>query len=237
LNQKVPTLEQEVARLEGQRINVDGFQAVMRLSLVRVDSILRDFQRRRFNGAGEELGCEGPVLNAGDYEYVGYMTKTFKANLGVDLEKVRVVEQAGRLVISGIETEFHGFESLETSWPMREIRCQERSLTSPRVGELVVHLDRPGHPNTLLTLTEAQEKAFQQRLNQGTSYRDFDVAIEGMAKQFVEALLRPRGKRIVFTKSGPNEGQPLLEFIRAYNCDLEERQILDLERGPLLARD
>lgn len=215
--EKTVLLTREVCRLEGQRINVDSVRPVLRLHLLSVETRLRDWRHQAFNENGKEIK---QLKGIGDYEFLGLLETECTVNLGVDLAELRLTESKGEIVVTGLRPGFQGFQKLRSNWIHLELRQQERTATSPKSGELIVHEE--DHRTAGLLQTYQSETL--DRLSQGVDFKHLDQHILKMAEAFVRALLDRRGKPLRFVRTSPDvEGLTLNEFIVRHNEEVDRQ--------------
>jgi len=114
-------LERKIQRLENMRVNVDGARAILRLALLEIDAVIKDFYRKELSHKPPDDIQRGEL-----HEYVGVVEASFKASLGMDLQKVKLREDDDhRIVVSGLSSEFQGLSDLSEDWELFEVRVRK----------------------------------------------------------------------------------------------------------------
>ena len=196
--QQVAACQQEIARLERRRIDVNRITPVMQLGLLEVEMDITDFVRKAFDDNDNPL----PEIERipGHWEYVGCLRKTFKTTLGVDLEKLMFFEEGDRLWVTGLSGVSLGLKDLETKRSLGEVRVRERSVTSPMKGELVV---QDVHAQ-LRRCDSEQEAVLQEGVNKSVPLENLDKHIKRLAEGWLRIILAPLEKQIVFGDPPPS---------------------------------
>lgn len=224
--EKTVLLTREVCRLENQRINVDSVMPVLRLQLLSVEARLRDWRHQAFNENGKPIK---QLKGVGDYEFLGLLETECTVNLGVDLAALRLSENKNGIVVTGLRPCFQGFEEVRPKWIHHELREQERTATSLKSGELIVHAEH----HRIAPLLQRYLNETLDRLNQGLDFKHHDTLIRRMAEAFVRVLLDRLGKPLQFDwDSTEVKGLPLREFIDGHNEEVD-RQLLELSGKPM----
>lgn len=210
-------LTNEVIRLEGQRINVDGVSRVLRLQLLSVEARLKDWPRKCHSKEGKP---KGKISEKGDWEFLGLIETQCTANFGVDLSEVRLTVKGTDILVTGMKPRFQGFENLKTDWKLKEVRCQEGTTTTfLGDGVLVVHKKDPRITDQILAINSE----IQNRLNEGVDFKHLDEHIVEMAEAFIDALLAPLGKKLKFQRTPPDaSGLTMIEFIQRHNERIDQ---------------
>ena len=211
LEREKDELERQIRRLENLRVNTDGVQGILRLALLDIDAVIKDFYRK-------ELSSEPPdgILRGELQEYIGVVEVAFKASLGVDLQKVRLrAEGEDRIIISGLSSEFQGFADLSEEWMLKEIRARKWGGLRRDVYEVFPSDER------VADLTIEQRRSLLRRINSGIDFAYLDAAIKRIARESISALLQPLGKALVFVEQDSVEGMQLLEFLDSHNTNIE----------------
>ena len=223
-------LEREVRRLEGMRLSTDRLKGVLRLALLEYDGVIKDFCHQELSNVPSDDIWGGEER----HEYVGVVEASFKAFLGVDLQKVKLRPEGDtRLVISGISSEFQGLSRLAEEWKLKEVRVKRygRPLKWGDVYKIV-----PNDPR-LADLIIAQRRSLQERLNSGIDFSNLDAAIKNLAREMLVLLLSPLRKELAFVDGDDPAGLPLLEFLEAHNQQLDSQtRVLEEQRSSLESR-
>jgi hypothetical protein len=232
LEQERNELERKMQRLENMRVNTDGARAILRLALLEIDAVVKDFYRK-------ELSHKPPDdLQRGElHEYVGVVETSFKASLGMDLQKVRLREDDDhRIVVSGLSSEFQGLSDLSEDWKLFEVRVRKWGGVLPDTHKILPNDER------VADLTIEQRNSLQKRINSGIDFVHLDAAIKRIAREILAVLLSPLQKELVFVEEDDQPGSRLMKFLEAHNNqidllkrDLEEQKSqLDRQRNRLL---
>jgi len=223
-------LEREVRRLEGMRLSTDRLKGVLRLALLEYDGVIKDFCHQELSRVPSDDIWGGEEM----HEYVGVVEASFKAFLGVDLQKVKLRQDGGtRIVISGISSEFQGLSSLAEEWKLKEVRVKKygRPLKWGDVYKIVQNDPR------LADLIIAQRRSIQERINSGIDFSNLDAAIKNLAREMLALLLSPLHKELVFVDGDDPAGLPLLEFLEAHNKQIDSlTMVLEEQRSSLESR-
>ena len=223
-------LEREVRRLEGMRLSTDRLKGVLKLALLEYDGMIKDFCHQELSNVPSDDIWGGEEM----HEYVGVVETSFKAFLGVDLQKVKLRPEGDtRLVISGISSEFQGLSSLAEEWKLKEVRVKRygRPLKWGDVYKIVQNDPR------LADLIIAQRRSLQERLNSGIDFSNLDAAIKNLAREMLVLLLSPLHKELAFVDGDDAAGLPLLEFLEAHNKQIDSlTRVLEEQRSGLESR-
>ncbi len=223
-------LEREVRRLESMRLSTDRLKGVLKLALLEYDGVIKDFCHQELSNVPSDDIWGGEEM----HEYVGLVEASFKAFLGVDLQKVKLrPEGETRLVVSGISSEFQGLSSLAEEWQLKEVRVKKygRPLKWGDVYKIVQNDPR------LADLIIAQRRSLQERLNSGIDFSNLDAAIKNLAREMLVLLLAPLHKELVFVDGDDPAGLPLLEFLEAHNKQIDSQtRVLEEKRRSLESR-
>lgn len=231
--QAVAACQQEIARLERRRIDVNRITPVMQLGLLEVEMDITDFVRKAFDGKGNPLPEMEKV--PGHLEYVGCLRKTFKTTLGVDLEKLLFFEDGDRLWVTGLSGVSLGLKDLETKRSLGEVRVRERSVTSPMKGELVV---QDLHAQQSKFDTE-QEVVLQTGVNKSVPLENMDKHIKRLAEGWLRIILAPLEKQIVFGDPPPSvaNGKAMLAYLTNHDSavasEIERKELALTSSLPL----
>lgn len=215
-----------IQRLETMRVNTDSVRAILRLALLEIDAVIKDFYY-------QELSKYPPGdLQRGElHEYVGVVETSFKAALGVDLRKVRLREDdENRIVISGLSSEFQGLSDLSEDWKLFEVRVKRwGGLFLPDTYEILPNDER------VADLTIEQRSSLQKRINSGIDFVNLDAAIKRIAREVLATLLSPLQRELVFVEEDAQPGVQLIEFLEIHNRQLDLlKNDLETQRGRLL---
>ncbi|MEQ2009312.1 MAG: hypothetical protein ABMA26_21225 [Limisphaerales bacterium] len=228
---EVVACRQEISRLEKRRIDVNRITPVMKLGLLEVEMNITDFSRKCFDAEGN-LQSE-IEQTPGHWEYIGFLRKTFKTTLGVDLERLMLFEDGDRLWISGLSGVSLGLKDLETKRELGEVRVRERSMSSPRKGELVVqdlHAQTP-------KFDMEQEKTLQTGVNKSVPLENMDKHIKRLAEGWLRIILAPLEKQIVFGDPPPSiaNGKAMMAYLMNHDSavasEIEQKELAVTGQG------
>jgi hypothetical protein len=210
----------EIERLERMKIQVDSASPILKLGLLAVTMTSNDFLRKPVDSKTGEEGI--PFFKRGvveDTEYLGLQQVTMDVNLGIDLKQVKVEERDNVLYVSGIKSESHGISNRDTKWLMKEIR-RKRTVSGKQESYVVDNSD-----TRLTDLVLAQERGLDKRLNQGLEFVEHDKTIRRFAEGYIELLLSPLQKKIVFLEQGEESGEPvpLQQFMEQHNKSIDHQ--------------
>ena len=159
LSREKAQLERELEKQKYMHIEVDSIRPIEKVSFIEVNSMITDVLQK-------ELGQNEPdgIRKGTAYEYLGILDTRFRANLGVDMNKVGFrIDSEGKVVISGISSEFQGFFVEKEDWKLFEIREKKwGGLLSSQPATRVM----PGDER-LAELTIEQRRSLMNRLSMG----------------------------------------------------------------------
>ena len=209
-------LEMQIQRYRAMRLDTNNFKPILRLGVLELDADYKDFTQEKLS---EDKGVL--LQRAEVHEYVGLIQMRCKANLGVDLKKLRFHDENNVLVVSGLEPEFQGVLHQNEDWLLKEIRVKKSGGALPESYEILSDDPR------LTNKTIEQRKAVQERLNAGLDFKFLDGGIRRLAREFLTALLQPIGKRIEFREVETGQGCGLLDYLENHNNGItsEERKL------------
>lgn len=213
----------EIERYKRMRVNVDAHRSILQLGLIELNMQITDFKKNKISS--HERNKVG-IKPSSQVDYLGVLTKKFKANLGVDLTKLRFDESdSGKLIVSGLTTEFQGMKDEEDDWNLREIRKKtESKVFGMGSGSCTIVDDIP------LDEFEEQAKELTIKIRQGFYFGHVDQHIKKMASEVIRLVLAPLGKEIEFREQESVEGVGFLEYLVVHNNEMDS-QIRDLESG------
>ena len=205
----------EIERLRNQRLRIESVVPTVELCVLSVNTKLTDVKRIFWDEAGQEVGETQPHIA----KYLGILEKRFTAKFGPDLTRLRVLEAEGdRLMIYGFLGEFRGLSNIEKNWPFCEIL--EARFVPMKLGDKFVIAD--GHGRGIKE-SHKQEKELLDRINNGQEFAHLADGIGKVAKQVIELLLSPIGKRLVFEESTcPDGAEPLLVYLDKHRQRLSQ---------------
>lgn len=245
LQLEVDELRREKKRLEHQRIDLNAIRPILKLGLAEADMSIKDVKIAWLRDFSE------PMFSAATRsQYVGVLEQSFKATYGVDLEKVRFQEASDCIRVAGIATESLGFKDNKTEWLVRQKQTYKLKKTSLTAGGPIPvanaatgftlddnywEIDREKPFDGTLDLNATSDKQEQQQndlqkridLGVGKEFQQINNYIQDMVKRFLELLLAPAGKPLVFVDTSVKEieGKPewptLGDFVKEYNKRME----------------
>ena len=144
----------------------------------------------------------------------------FKANLGVDMKKVGLrIDSDGKVVISGIDSEFQGFYVEKEDWKLYEIREKKwGGLLQSQANTRVL----PGDER-LTQLTIEQRKSLMDRLSMGVDFSYLDESIRKITMEYLSVLLSPLQREIRFVDGDTEPTLQLGDFLDIHNTQVEKQ--------------
>jgi hypothetical protein len=193
-------LTAEVERIKSQQLQVQQVQAVLKLTLLEVDTTLTDYKTT-------DLGQVERVMGGIEkLRYVGVLRKHAKVMLGIDLARLRVREEPGVLVIDGLRAEFQGVRADREEWLLRQIHVEQDNVV---LSNRTYVLRDDGR---LLDATTAHVGELDERLRNGVELKAFDAALERLGDQWLRALVAPMGLQVRFEPLG-DTGLPFTDYL------------------------
>ena len=212
--------EREIARLESMRINVDAFQPTVKLGLMEVETSLKDFRRQELGDETEETWYRKGYRDV----YVGVMQMPLKAQLGIDLQKVRVWPgQGNHLMVGGITMTTTADTAQGAEWKLHEVRRE-----FIRDKKFVAFEGDP-FDSRIMQLSREHEQQLRTRLKEGQDFRVFEPGLIRAAEKVLRLMLAPLGKNVSFFGAAVPESQELLAFLGDHNKRLTA-EIADLSK-------
>ena len=188
LRAQVAELSSETERLRARRINVDQVRAVLKLALIEAEESYTDFEKSTLSDIEGALKREA-------VEYLGVMQVRYTQRLGVDLEKLRFQLLPEReIAVAGLgQTEIIGIHSLKPVTLHAELR---RHRTLPVLGESSEILATD--PGQRLHRSAAdQTSRMLEAIQNSSTTRAIDAAIEKLALSFLQSCFAPAGYGVV----------------------------------------
>lgn len=244
LSSEIAKLRVEKERLEKRRININDFRPILQLGLAQADMTITDVEFDWMDDFDD-----GYIYDT-QSQYVGILQQSFKAVYGVDLAKLRIREDAATLRVVGIEPESLGVKDYKSRWLLRT--AQKFKLKKISSESMVDDLDQVEHNhkdqviryekdkeepyegsmnlNPIAKYFEKQENTLRDRINnvKGAEFKTVNDYIQKMARGFVEMLLAPVKKAVVFDNAisfaeieGKEEWLTLEDFAKRYNEKIE----------------
>lgn len=211
--------EREIARLESMRINIEAFQPIVKLGLLEVETNLKDFRRQVLGDEAEETWYRKGYRDV----YLGVMQIPLKAQLGIDLQRVRVWPgQGNRLMVGAITMTTTADTAPCAEWLLGEVR---REFIKDKQ---FVAFEGDPHDPRVMQLNRAHEQQLRQRLKEGQDFRVFEAGLMRAAEQVLRLLLSPLNKDITVSQAAIPESQELLAFLADHNQRLTARMACSL---------
>lgn len=211
--------EREIARLETMRIDVAALNPILNLGLLEVETRLTDFQRRIVGDEREEAWWR----NGYRQTYLGVLQLPIKAQLGIDLSRVRVSERSdGSLVVSGITMTAATDTTSGPEWLLDEIRTEYLK------EQQVVKFKGDAEDPRAKAYSRDQEAQLRRRLQEGQDFKVFESGLVRSAERFLRVLLGPTGRPVHFEAEPLEQSRELTAYLVEYNQRLD-RQVADLK--------
>jgi uncharacterized ubiquitin-like protein YukD len=217
-------LAAEIERVKSQQLQVQQVQAVLKLTLLEVDTTLTDFKTT-------DLGQVERVMGGTEsHRYVGVLRKRAKVMLGIDLGALRVKELPGTLVIDGLRAQYQGVREDREDWLLRQIHVEQDNVMLS--NKTVVLRDDA----RLIDAAAAHADDLDERLRNGVELKAFDAALERLGDQWLRALLAPMGVQLRFAPLADGEARPFVDYLAARLAQLSGQQArLELAAAALAA--
>ncbi|HKJ27157.1 MAG TPA: hypothetical protein VJ965_05940 [Anaerolineales bacterium] len=221
LSKEKSRLERELEKQKHMHIEVDSIRPIEKVSFIEVKSMITDVLQK-------ELGQSEPdaIRKGTAYEYLGVLDTRFKANLGVDMNKVGFrIDKEGKVVISGISSEFQGFFVEKEDWKLFEIREKKwGGLLQSQPNTRIL----PGDER-LAELTIEQRSSLMDRLSMGMDFSYLDESIRKITMEYLSVLLAPLQREIRFVEEEAESTLQLGDFLSIHNAQVQ-KQITVLQR-------
>ncbi|MGD2027349.1 MAG: hypothetical protein PVI99_05990 [Anaerolineales bacterium] len=221
LEKEKAVLQRELEKQKQMHIEVDTIRPIEKVSLIEVNSMITDVLMKEI----ESIPPEGVRKGVGR-EYLGILDTRFKANLGVDLNKVGLrIDSDGKIVISGITSEFQGFYIENEDWKLYEIREKKWGglLPSGENKRILTGNER------LAELTIEQRNSLMDRLSMGVDFSYLDESIRKITMEYLTVLLSPLGRKVIFEDEEDQSTLQLGDFLELHNSQVE-KQMQNLQR-------
>jgi hypothetical protein len=212
-------LQLEIERLNAQQLKVQQVQAVLKLTMLEVDTVLTDYKT-------ESLGTVEKAMGGTEsHQYVGVLRKRVKAMLGFDLAKLRVRLRGKELLVDGLHAEFQGVRENHDEWLLRQVHARQDNVVM-RDKTVVITEDM-----RLLDLTAKHQKELESRLVNGLEFKAYEGALQRMGQEWLRLSLAPLDITPVFAQVGPDEGaQTLVDFLAGQSKQIEGQKLALRER-------
>jgi hypothetical protein len=213
---KCENYEQERARLERSWVNLDAFQMINELTLLRLKLKQTDTENKLLKV--EEPVVGGYVRNERRHRYIGVVTVPITVDIGIDLASVRILrEESGRLVVSNIRSRVNGPHVGKPDRFLDEVRIE--NIANEKVSE--VEID-PNDPRRVEERDLHEAKLHTEicnRLNLG----QYEEGVIKAAENVLRPFLTPLGTDVIFQDKGPETGLPLFDFVKSHNRQISEK--------------
>jgi len=204
---------------------VDTIKAVWKLSLLELETHLRDFKKKVVADVLATTFSKRKVS-----EYIGYIDKKIKVQYGIDLKNIRVRNEGSKIVVSGIKCEYQG--TLERNIVDKHREVREQSVNNDENSSIYSVSVLQGDKNSLL-LNAYEEHADEvnAKVNSGVDLVGLEGAstfVENLGKEFVRNfLLRSAieaGRTIEFVNENMPNGLTLEEYAQKCNAWIESER-------------
>jgi len=215
LEKEKATLLRELEKQKNMHIEVDSIRPIEKVSFIEVHSMITDVLLKEIENTPPESIHKGL-----SQEYLGILDTRFRANLGVDMKKVGLrIDEHGKVVISGISSEFQGFYVEKEDWKLYEIREKRwGGLLNSAENKKVLSGDE-----RLAELTIEQRSSLMDRLSMGVDFSYLDESIRKITAEYLSVLLSPLRREIVFVDQDSQPTLQLGDFLEVHNTQVEKQ--------------
>jgi len=215
LEKEKALLERELEKQKHMHIEVDNIRPIEKVSFIEVNSMITDVLHKQLEHSEPDAVRKGTAQ-----EYLGILDTRFKANLGIDMKKVGMrIDSDGKVVISGITSEFQGFYVEKEDWKLYEIREKKwGGLLQSQANTKVL----PGDER-LTQLTIEQRKSLMDRLSMGVDFSYLDESIRKITMEYLAVLLSPLQREIRFVDGDTEPTLQLGDFLEIHNSQVEKQ--------------
>jgi hypothetical protein len=215
LEKEKATLQRELEKQKSMHIEIDNIRPIEKVSFIEVNSMITDVLLKEIENTPPETIRKGLAQ-----EYLGILDTRFKANLGVDMKKVGLrIDEHGKVVISGISSEFQGFYVEKEDWKLYEIREKKwGGLLNPGESKKILSGDE-----RLAELTIEQRSSLMDRLSMGVDFSYLDESIRKITIEYLSVLLSPLRREVIFVDLDPQPTQQLADFLEVHNSQVEKQ--------------
>ena len=220
LEKEKALLERELEKQKSMHIEIDTIRPIEKVSFIEVNSMITDVLLKEIENTPPESVRKGLAQ-----EYLGILDTRFRANLGVDMKKVGLrINEHGKVVISGISSEFQGFYVEKEDWKLYEIREKKWGglLNSGESKKILSGDER------LTKLTIDQRSSLMDRLSMGVDFSYLDESIRKITMEYLSVLLTPLRREVVFVDQDDQPTLQLGDFLDLHNTQVE-KQIASLQ--------
>jgi len=215
LEKEKAVLQRELEKQKSMHIEVDNIRPIEKVSFIEVNSMITDVLLREIENIPPESIRKGLAQ-----EYLGILDTRFRANLGVDMKKVGLrIDEQGKVVISGISSEFQGFYVEKEDWKLYEIREKKwGGLLNQGENKKILSGDE-----RLAELTIEQRSSLMDRLSMGVDFSYLDESIRKITMEYLSVLLSPLRREIVFVDGDDQPTLQLGDFLEVHNTQVEKQ--------------
>ena len=215
LEKEKALLQRELEKQKNMHIEIDNIRPIEKVSFIEVNSMITDVLLKEIENNPPESIRKGSVQ-----EYLGILDTRFKANLGVDMKKVGLrIDELGKVVISGISSEFQGFYVEKEDWKLYEIREKKwGGLINPGESKKILNGDE-----RLADLTIQQRSSLMDRLSMGVDFSYLDESIRKITMEYLSVLLSPLHREITFVDRDDQPTLQLADFLEVHNTQVEKQ--------------
>lgn len=215
LEKEKAILQRELEKQKSMHIEVDNIRPIEKVSFIEVNSMITDVLLREIENTPPDTMRKGL-----SQEYLGILDTRFKANLGVDMKKVGLrIDEHGKVVISGISSEFQGFYVEKEDWKLYEIREKKwGGLLNPGESKKILSGDE-----RLAELTIEQRSSLMDRLSMGVDFSYLDESIRKITMEYLSVLLSPLHREIIFVDGDDQPTLQLADFLEVHNNQVEKQ--------------
>ncbi len=215
LEKEKALLQRELEKQKSMHIEIDHIRPIEKVSFIEVNSMITDVLLKEIENSPPETIRKGLAQ-----EYLGILDTRFKANLGVDMKKVGLrINESGKIVISGISSEFQGFYVEKEDWKLYEIREKKwGGLLSSGESKKIL-----GGDERLAELTIEQRKSLMDRLSMGVDFSYLDESIRKITMEYLSVLLSPLQREVVFVDHDQQPTLQLGDFLEVHNTQVEKQ--------------
>ncbi|MEJ2486544.1 MAG: hypothetical protein P8Y68_12495 [Anaerolineales bacterium] len=215
LEKEKAVLQRELEKQKNMHIEIDNIRPIEKVSFIEVNSMITDVLLKEIENNPPESIRKGSVQ-----EYLGILDTRFKANLGVDMKKVGLrIDELGKVVISGISSEFQGFYIEKEDWKLYEIREKKwGGLLNPGESKKILNRDE-----RLAELTIEQRSSLMDRLSMGVDFSYLDESIRKITMEYLGVLLSPLHREITFVDRDDQPTLQLADFLEVHNTQVEKQ--------------
>lgn len=211
-NIEIETLEESLRILKNTQLNMKSFQEICKVALLETDLKQTIVNKKRLSDV--ETGKIFFWENGHKYYEEGLAIDTykFKALFGFDFKDIKIdtPEYSNTVYISGIKPKQIGIDEYTHNSELAEIRKIDVSKSGGEVAQILNDKDRK---DKAVKFSQECEKEYHNRLNEGVQTNFMNTAVEKLAQKFIELILTPMGKKVVFIKGSSSTAIPLETYL------------------------